>query len=68
MYVSHFLDEALKLSDTVTVLRNGRVVRTAPPVDETEATLVTGMFGAAVEAEHFESPDRPRPSCSRSTG
>jgi ABC-type sugar transport system ATPase subunit len=56
VYVSHFLDEALELSDTVTVLRNGRLVRTARAADETEASLVTGMFGAAVEAEHFEKP------------
>ena len=58
VYVSHFLDEVLELSDTVTVLRNGRLVRTAPSADETEASLVTGMFGAAVEAEHFEKPQR----------
>jgi ABC-type sugar transport system ATPase subunit len=56
VYVSHFLDEALELSDTVTVLRNGRLVRTGPSADETEASLVTGMFGAAVEAEYFEKP------------
>jgi ABC-type sugar transport system ATPase subunit len=60
VYVSHFLDEVLELADTVTVLRNGRLVRTARAADETEATLVAGMFGAAVEAEHFEKPDRSR--------
>src|SRR5207247_5202072 len=57
VYVSHFLDEALDLSDSVTVLRNGRLVRTASAAEETEASLVTGMFGAAVEAEHFEKPE-----------
>ena len=57
VYVSHFLDEVLELSDTVTVLRNGRLVRTAPAAQETESSLVTGMFGAAVEAEHFEKPE-----------
>jgi ABC-type sugar transport system ATPase subunit len=60
VYVSHFLDEVLELADTVTVLRNGRLVRTAAAADETEATLVAGMFGAAVEAEHFEKPERSR--------
>ena len=43
--VSHFLAEVLDLSDVVTVLRDGRVVRTNPTVDETEASLVTGMLG-----------------------
>jgi len=57
VYVSHFLDEVLELADTVSVLRSGRLVRTAPAADETEASLVAGMFGAAAEAEHFEKPE-----------
>ena len=56
VYVSHFLDEVLDLADTVTVLRSGRLVRTAPVAEETEESLVAGMFGAAAEAEHFEKP------------
>jgi simple sugar transport system ATP-binding protein/ribose transport system ATP-binding protein len=56
VYVSHFLDEVLDLADTVTVLRSGRLVRTAPAAAETEESLVAGMFGAAAEAEHFEKP------------
>jgi ABC-type sugar transport system ATPase subunit len=56
VYVSHFLDEVLDLADTVTVLRSGRLVRTAPAAEETEASLVAGMFGVAAEAEHFEKP------------
>jgi ABC-type sugar transport system ATPase subunit len=58
VYVSHFLDEVLELADTVTVLRSGRLVRTAPAATETEDSLVAGMFGAAAEAEHFEKPHR----------
>jgi simple sugar transport system ATP-binding protein/ribose transport system ATP-binding protein len=57
VYVSHFLDEVLELADTVTVLRNGKLVRTAPASEETESSLVAGMFGAAAEAEHFEKPE-----------
>jgi rhamnose transport system ATP-binding protein len=56
VYVSHFLDEVLDLADTVTVLRSGRLVRTAPAAEETEESLVAGMFGVAAEAEHFEKP------------
>ena len=56
VYVSHFLDEVLELADTVTVLRSGRLVRTAPVAEETEESLVAGMFGAAAAAEHFEKP------------
>jgi ABC-type sugar transport system ATPase subunit len=56
VYVSHFLDEVLDLCDTVTVMRNGHLVRTGPAGEETEASLVAGMFGAAAEAEQFEKP------------
>jgi ABC-type sugar transport system ATPase subunit len=54
IYVSHFLDEVLGLADTVTVLRSGRLVRTATVTEETEESLVAAMFGAAAAAEHFE--------------
>ena len=56
VYVSHFLDEVLDLADTVTVMRSGHLVRTAPAASETEESLVAGMFGAAAEAERFEKP------------
>ena len=59
VYVSHFLDEVLDLADTVTVLRSGRLVRTAPATEETEESLVAGMFGAAAAAEHFEKRQHP---------
>ena len=43
--VSHFLNEVLDLADTVTVLRDGRVIRTGPPAAETETSLVAAMLG-----------------------
>ena len=43
--VSHFLNEVLDLADTVTVLRDGRVIRTGPAAAETEASLVAAMLG-----------------------
>jgi simple sugar transport system ATP-binding protein/ribose transport system ATP-binding protein len=46
--VSHFLAEVLALADTVTVLRDGRVVKTGPAADETEDTLVAAMLGRSV--------------------
>src|SRR4051812_15781400 len=46
--VSHFLGEVLDLSDEVTILRDGRVVRSGPISAETETTLITGMLGRPV--------------------
>ena len=47
--VSHFLREVLDLADTVTILRDGSLVRTGPTAQETESTLVAGMLGRSVE-------------------
>jgi simple sugar transport system ATP-binding protein/ribose transport system ATP-binding protein len=52
--VSHFLGEVLALADTVTILRDGRLVRTAPAADETEATLIAGMLGRSATATYPE--------------
>jgi ABC-type sugar transport system ATPase subunit len=45
LLISHDLDEVLSVSDVVTVMRNGQVVRTAPASEETKAKLVAGMVG-----------------------
>jgi rhamnose transport system ATP-binding protein len=48
--ISHFLREVLALADTVTVLRDGRLVKTAAAADETEASLVEAMLGRPLTA------------------
>jgi simple sugar transport system ATP-binding protein/ribose transport system ATP-binding protein len=48
--VSHFLREVLDLAQEVTVLRDGRVVRTAPAAEETEQTLLNAMLGRSLGA------------------
>jgi simple sugar transport system ATP-binding protein/ribose transport system ATP-binding protein len=58
--ISHFLREVLELADTVTVLRDGRVIRTAPTAAETEATLVEAMLGRPLTAT-FPSRQPPAP-------
>jgi ABC-type sugar transport system ATPase subunit len=45
IYVSHFLEEILEVSDTITILRNGQKVRTGPASAETRETLVAGVTG-----------------------
>ena len=48
VFVSHFLEQVLRLADTVTVLRNGLVVQTSPAREETPESLVTAMLGRAM--------------------
>jgi len=52
VYVSHFLEETLALSDTVTVLRNGRLVATKPAATWTIASMITAMLGQSLEASY----------------
>jgi ribose transport system ATP-binding protein len=61
VYVSHFLDEILALTDQLTVLRDGRVIVDTPTSGVTKQELVTAIVGqrlARVEHEH-STPDRP---------
>ncbi len=48
--VSHFLDEVLAVSDTVTVMRDGQVVRTSATYEETHEQLITGMIGRQLDS------------------
>jgi rhamnose transport system ATP-binding protein len=49
LFVSHRLDEIFRLADTITVLRDGRHVRTAPTKELTPADVVRHMVGRALE-------------------
>jgi simple sugar transport system ATP-binding protein/ribose transport system ATP-binding protein len=57
LLVSHFLREVLALADEVTVLRDGRVVRTAPAAEQTEDSLIHAMLGRPLTAAF--PPKRP---------
>ena len=50
LLISHFLREVLELADTVTVLRDGALIRTSPAAAETEASLVEAMLGRPLTA------------------
>jgi simple sugar transport system ATP-binding protein/ribose transport system ATP-binding protein len=50
LLVSHFLGEVLELADEVTVLRDGRVIRTSPARAESEDSLIRAMLGRAPTA------------------
>jgi ABC-type sugar transport system ATPase subunit len=54
IYVSHRMEEIFRLCDTVTVLRDGAHVSTAPTADLTQASLVQMMIGRPLE-DYFPS-------------
>jgi rhamnose transport system ATP-binding protein len=58
IYVSHILGDVLALCDTVTVLKDGRRVRTAPATEETTDSLVTAMLGRSLDVA-FPTPSPP---------
>lgn len=63
IYVSHFLDDILSVCDRITILRDGRLVRTADAVDESKATLVSAMLGG----DRAETPYPPKTQPERGT-
>jgi ABC-type sugar transport system ATPase subunit len=54
-FVSHFLDQVLAVADTVSVMKDGRIVRTAPAAEESSESLITAMLGRSLE---LTFPDR----------
>lgn len=45
VFVTHFLADALAVADRVTILKDGRLVRTTQATDETPDSLVESMLG-----------------------
>ncbi len=64
LLVSHFLSEVLELSDEVTILRDGRLVRTSAAADESEASLIDGMLGRSLDSVFPGLPPAPAESAS----
>ena len=56
LYVSHRLEEIEAIADTVSILRDGRLVRSAPAAEMTERQIITEMVGRDLQAFF---PNRP---------
>jgi ribose transport system ATP-binding protein len=50
VFISHFLDDVLRVSDTVTVFRNGRKVATAAAAEIEKSWIIERMIGAGNDA------------------
>ena len=49
IYISHFLEEVLAVADTVTVLKDGRLIRSEPARHLNPEILVEGMIGRSID-------------------
>ncbi len=49
VFISHFLDDILRVSDTVTIFRNGRRIETAPVPQIDKHWIIERMIGAGHE-------------------
>jgi len=61
VFISHHLDEVLEIADSITVLRNGRVVGSGPATDYTRSELIIQMLGKPLEASFPARPAPPKP-------
>jgi ABC-type sugar transport system ATPase subunit len=55
VYISHALEESLKISDRITVLRDGKLVITAKTPEMTREKLVRFMVGRDITQTHYAS-------------
>ncbi len=53
IYISHALEEALQISDRITVLRDGKLVVTAPAAKLSREALVRHMVGRDISQTHY---------------
>ena len=59
LYISHKMDEVFRLADRITVLRDGRHVRTVDRADTTPREITGWMVGREIAGHSFHEP-RPR--------
>lgn len=61
IYISHKIDEILKISDEVTILRDGMLVGTWEAGELTTDRIVSGMVGRALTSRFPKKTHRPGP-------
>jgi len=63
IFISHKLKEVLAISDRITVMRRGRVVRTFDTARTTATELAESMVGQSVELTVAKDPRQPGAAC-----
>jgi ABC-type sugar transport system ATPase subunit len=60
LYISHKMDEVFRLADRITVLRDGRLIRTLRRSDTGPREVTHLMVGREIEAVHLGAGRQPR--------
>jgi ABC-type sugar transport system ATPase subunit len=55
VFISHALEEALRIADRITILRDGKLVRTCAANELDRAQIVRMMVGRDISATHYAS-------------
>jgi ABC-type sugar transport system ATPase subunit len=55
IFISHAIEEALNIADRITVLRDGKLIRTRPAVELDRAQVVRLMVGRDISATYYAS-------------
>ena len=59
IYVSHFLDSVMSVADRITIMRDGRLIRTVEKAEVSKHELVTAMLGRELDQAYPERPAAP---------
>src|SRR5256885_16098350 len=59
LYITHKMDELFEIADEVSVLRDGRYIGTASPLDLTRDELIRMMVGRELSHSFPSAPARP---------
>ncbi len=59
IYISHKMAEILQIADTVTVMRDGRLITTEPAVDMSTDKIIRLMVGRELTARYPERKSKP---------
>src|SRR5208283_5171410 len=61
VFITHFIDQVYEISDRITVLRNGRMVGSAPAAELSRHQMITLMLGHELLQAEARVPEAAAP-------